>query len=163
MSNYAVPFQIAALGSGPFESMRRATLDLVTSTVSQFLHGDSTDSGHLDKAHLGYMGCTHPGRQKDEGYDEYVVTSWDARGEKGHIVHHPSASAASAAPRQDGAHILSSWTAQEGSDVSSSTVQEEEIPSSLEPAPLVPGAPRRCNLDVFLSIPSSQIDEHCPA
>lgn len=134
MSNYVVPFQVAALGGGPFVTMRRATLDLVTSTVSQFLHGDN-----VDKAHLGYMGCAHPGRQTDEVYDDFVVTNWNAGQEKGHIVHRDSANAASSGPRTDGAHILSSWTAQEGSDVSCSTVQEEEVPSSLEPTPLVPG------------------------
>ena len=135
MTNYAVPFQIAALGGGPFETMRRATLDLVTSTVSSFLHGDSTD-----RAHLGYMGCAHPGRQTDDDYDNFVVTNWK---DNAHIVHqHSSASAPSSVERRDGAHILSSWTAQEGSDVSCSTAQEEEnIPSSLEPTPLVPGAP----------------------
>ena len=134
MSSYIVPFQIAALGGESFVTMRRATLDLVTSTVSQFLHGDN-----VDKAHIGYMGCAHPGRQTDEAYDDFVVTNWNAGQEKGHIVHHESDSAASAAPRRDGAHILSSWTAQEGSDVSCSTVQEEEVPSTLEPTPLVPG------------------------
>ena len=144
MSNYVVPFQIAALGGGPFVTMRRATLDLVTSTVSQFLHSDN-----VDRAHLGYMGCAHPGRQTDEAYDDIVVTNWNAGQEKGHIVHHDSASAASSAPRRDGAHIVSSWTAQEGSDVSSSTVQEEEIPSSLEPTPLVPGISERHSCGLF--------------
>ncbi|CAL5224680.1 g7404 [Coccomyxa viridis] len=85
------------------------------------------------------MGCAHPGRQTDEAYGDFVVTNWNAGQEKGHIVHRESDSAASSAPRKDGAHILSSWTAQEGSDVSCSTVQEEEIPSTLEPTPLVPG------------------------
>ena len=147
MSSYIVPFQIAALGGESFVTMRRATLDLVTSTVSQFLHGDT-----VDKAHIGYMGCAHPGRQTDEAYDDFVVTNWNAGQEKGHIVHRESDSAASAAPRRDGAHILSSWTAQEGSDVSCSTVQEEEIPSTLEPTPLVPGTAERQSCGLLISI-----------
>ena len=133
MTNYTVPFLVAALGGGPLETMRRATLDLVTSTVNQLLHGEGTDRAHID-----YMGCVHPGRQTTgDDYDGFVVTNW--KQDNAHIVHHDSVSASTSRERGDGAHILSSWTAQEGSDVSCGTVQEEEIPSSLEPTPLLPG------------------------
>ena len=133
MTNYTVPFLVPALGGGPFETMRRATLDLVTSTVNQLLHGEGSDRAHID-----YMGCVHPGRQTTgEDYDGFVVTNW--KQDNAHIVHHDSGSASTPRERRDGAHILSSWTAQEGSDVSCGTVQEEEIPSSLEPTPLLPG------------------------
>ena len=133
MTNYTVPFLVPALGGGPFETMRRATLDLVTSTVNQLLHGEGSDRAHID-----YMGCVHPGRQTTgEDYDDFVVTNW--KQDNAHIVHRDSGSASTSRERRDGAHILSSWTAQEGSDVSCGTVQEEEIPSSLEPTPLLPG------------------------
>lgn len=130
-----MPFLVPTLGGGPFGAMRKATLDLVSSAVSQFYPSEGTD-----RAHLGYtsMGCVHPGRQAED-YDNFVVTNWKAQ-DSAHIVHQGSASAPSSGERRDGAHILSSWTAHEGSDVSSSTAQEEEVPSYLEPTPLVPGA-----------------------